>query len=119
MSEPLDLAASIRANTAAVQALTAAFLRSHPTALAKVDVAAARAELFDAAETEIAPQAEVEVEVEERGTFTLDAAKKVATTLAKKDREALAALLVQFKADKVSLLKPEQYRAFILAARQA
>jgi hypothetical protein len=121
MSEPLDLAASIRANTAAVQALTAIIttLRA-PTvefAAPKVDVAQARRDLQDAvAEDEAFAAIEkakttkpspVESEV------TLDDVKKAATALAKKDREMLAAILADHKTDKVSNLDPSKYTAFM------
>jgi hypothetical protein len=123
MSEPLDLAASIRANTAAVQALTAIIttLRA-PTvefAAPKVDVAQARRDLQDAvAEDEAFAAIEkakttkpspVESEV------TLDDVKKAAVALAKTDREKLAALLSDFEVPKVTSLKPEQYADFYAA----
>jgi hypothetical protein len=119
MSEPLDLAASIRANTAAVQALTAAFLQSInsgavPKAavlvVPKVDVAQARRELQDAAAEDEAFAAVKPVV--EQAPVTLDEVKKAATTLAKKDREALAALVAKYESDKVVNIRPIFYAAF-------
>ncbi len=116
MEQPLDLAASIRANTAAVQANTAMLARlvgereavDAPATFEiafGLDVDAARTALRDAAETEKAPQVKSEV--------TLDDCKREATALAKRDRDMLAAILADMKAGKVSLLKPEQYADFI------
>jgi hypothetical protein len=116
VSEPLDLAASIRANTAAVQALTAIINRLFPTeriaiprdsvlVIPKVrEDAAAEDAAFAAIKTETAPPAASEV--------TLDDVKAAAVKLAKRDREALAAVLKDFKAAKVVDLKPEQYAEF-------
>ena len=113
-----------------MQALTAAFLQSVnsgavpkaavlvvPKKEPTIDVAQARRELQDAAaedeafaaiekaKIKTAPQAATEV--------TLDDCKREATSLAKRDREALAAILAEMNAGKVSLLKPEQYADFI------
>jgi hypothetical protein len=99
VSEPLDLAASIRANTAAVQALTAIINRLFPTeriaiprdsvlVIPKVrEDAAAEDAAFAAIKTETAPPAASEV--------TLDDVKAAAV-----------------KAAKVVDLKPEQYAEF-------
>jgi hypothetical protein len=108
MSEPLDLAASIRANTAAVQALTA--LLSQPAiviAPRQRDDAKAEDEAFAAikpVKTETAPPAATEV--------TLDDVKKAATALAKKDRECLAALVKKYESDKVVNINPTFFAAF-------
>ncbi len=132
MSEPLDLAASIRANTAAVQALTAAFLQGLnsgaiapnavlviPKAPANVSVASdafdARAELQAAAEAEVVPPARVKPKKSPQGDneVTLAQVKTAAIALSKTDRDGLAQLLETFQADKVANLKPEQYAEFL------
>jgi hypothetical protein len=126
MSEPLDLAASIRANTAAVQALTAAFLQGlncgivPPQAVLvvpKIDVAQARRELQDAAAEDEAFAAIAKAKLEKPSAaateVTLDDVKKAAVALAKKDREKLAAALAKFNAPKVIDLKPRDYHLFL------
>jgi hypothetical protein len=125
MSEPLDLAASIRANTAAVQALTAlltaqqSFYGPSVVQLAtapKVDVAKERRAVEDAAAEDEAFAAVMPAKIETappvESEVTLADIKKSATALAKKDREALAALVARYESDKVVNINPTFFAAF-------
>lgn len=120
MPTEISLADSIRANTAAVQALTGSIERIFGARIfggmtIDVPVVDARAADDAAAEDEAfaAISAKTEKSISEVAEPTLAEVKAAAIALAKKDREALAAALAKFNAPKVVDLKPTQFAAFL------
>ncbi len=106
MSEPLDLSASIRANTAAVQALTALLQREvnlseRRVAPEVIDLAAFPLPAEEVAEAPVAAP-------------TVEDVRKAAVALAKVDREKLSKLVAKFEATSAAAIKPERYALFIV-----